>query len=447
VGLLIAIRSFLPSKWLFHALPGFSAFPTLARGLLIVDLSLALVSGLALTYLARLPRATAFRLMRRGCVIVLSVMGGGAAVLVIGGESLNQLYGGPAPAWTFDVMRSGLWVPLVLAIFSGGALITWIRCPSGNANRTAVLAVLIADLLYFGLMSAKGFWPSPPPQKAEWMTSLDRLIAEDGSSARMFHPHGNTVRVGNLPGMFGLASLGGYEGVLFTRYTEFMGDFTGDGMVRDATLFTAHRALDLLHGKYLVLFQGDAHARLPLSWSGLPPGRWRLVWEGHGVVIYENLRVLPRAWMVFSADQMTGSQALDIVRKGAWPNGSLFDPQRVALVEEPLTQSLGPPDPRADARASRSEPNEIEFVTRSAANALLVMSEVDYPGWACEVDGEAVTTVRVDYVLRGVPVVAGERRVVCRYGSSIRGGALLSIFAAALLLGGWYWTRVRRVLP
>ena len=448
VGLLIAIRGFLPSKWLFHALPGFGAFPAMARGLLIVDLSLALLSGLALTYLARLPRDTASRLLRRGCMIVLSVMVGMVAVLAMGGELLNRLYDSPAPAWTFDVARPGLWVPLVLALLSGAVLFVWVHWPSGSGSRSAVLAVLVVDLLYFGMLSAKGVWPIPPPHKAEWMTALDRLAARDASPARMFHPHGNTVLVGNLPGAFGLDSLGGYEGLLFTRYSKLMGDLMEDGRVGDAVLFAGHRGLDLLNGKYLVLFHGDPRARLPPSWFGLPPDRWRLAWDEHGVAIYENLRVLPRAWMVFIAEQVTGPQALDIVRTGAWPDGRLFDPRGVALVEEHIARALGPSDPLSSVRSIRSGPNVLEFVTRSATNALLVLSEIDYPGWACEVDGEAVTTVRVDYLLRGVPVVSGERRVVCRYAPlSIRGGALLSALSVAVLLGGWYWTRVRRVLP
>jgi hypothetical protein len=307
-----------------------------------------------------------------------------------------------------------------------------------------VLAVLVVDLLYFGMLSAKGVWPIPPPHKAEWMTALDRLAARDGSPARMFHPHGNTVSVGNLPGAFGLASLGGYEGLLFTRYSKFMGDLREDGKVGDAALFGGHRGLDLLNGKYLVLFRGDPRLWLPPAWSGLSPDRWRLAWEDRGVSIYENLRVLPGAWMVFRAEQVTGPQALDIVRTGAWPDGRPFDPRRVALVEEPMIGALGPSDSLWSVSRVRSGPNALEFVTRSAANALLVLSEVDYPGWVCEVDGEAVATVRVDYLLRGVPVVSGERRVVCRYAPlSIRGGVLLSVFSVAVLLGGWCWARVR----
>jgi len=276
------------------------------------------------------------------------------------------------------------------------------------------------------------------------MLALDRLVARYASPARMFHPHGNSVGVGNLPGAFGLASLGGYEGLLFTRYSKFMGDLKEDGKVGDVSLFVNHRGLDLLTGRYLVLFKGDPHAWLPPAWSGLPPDRWRLAWEDRGVSIYENLRVLPEAWMVFLAEQVSGPQALDIVRAGAWPDGRPFDPRRVALVEEPVMRTLGPPDPRWNVGRVQSRPNVLEFVTRSAADALLVLGEVDYPGWTCVVDEEAVRTVRVDYLLRGVPVASGTHRVVCRYAPrSIRDGALLSVFSAAVLLGGWYWTRVR----
>jgi hypothetical protein len=148
--------------------------------------------------------------------------------------------------------------------------------------------------------------------------------------------------------------------------------------------------------------------------------------------------------MVFRTEQVTGPQALDIVRTGAWPDGRPFDPRGVALVEGPMTGTLGPSDSRWNVSLVQSGPNALEFATRSAANALLVLSEVDYPGWVCDVDGETARTVRADYLLRAVPVASGERRVVCRYAPrSIFGGALLSALAVVVLLGGLYWTHTR----
>ena len=49
------------------------------------------------------------------------------------------------------------------------------------------------------------------------------------------------------------------------------------------------------------------------------------------------------------------------------------------------------------------------------ADGLLVVSQPFYPGWRARVDGEPVPIYRVDYLLQGVPVGAGARRVELTY--------------------------------
>ena len=44
-----------------------------------------------------------------------------------------------------------------------------------------------------------------------------------------------------------------------------------------------------------------------------------------------------------------------------------------------------------------------------------MVSQPFYPGWRATVDGEPVPIYRVDYLLQGVPVQAGSRRVELSY--------------------------------
>ena len=102
------------------------------------------------------------------------------------------------------------------------------------------------------------------------------------------------------------------------------------------------------------------------------------------------------------------------------------------------------------AEVVRHESNTIE-VRVAGKGGLLVLSEVDYPGWRATVDGSDVPVVRADYVLRAVCVPAGEHTVELVYdppllkiGLGITAVAMVVLAAA----GGWRaagWIRLGRL--
>jgi uncharacterized membrane protein YfhO len=63
------------------------------------------------------------------------------------------------------------------------------------------------------------------------------------------------------------------------------------------------------------------------------------------------------------------------------------------------------------------EPDRIRVRTRSAAPALLMLSEITYPAWEATVDGVGAPVLVADHALRAVPVPAGEHEVTLRYDS------------------------------
>ena len=71
---------------------------------------------------------------------------------------------------------------------------------------------------------------------------------------------------------------------------------------------------------------------------------------------------------------------------------------------------------------------------RSRRRAELVLSDVHYPGWKATVDGRDVPIDRVDYLLRGVAVPAGEHTVELRYRPAAwRAGWIVSLVALVAL--------------
>jgi MYXO-CTERM domain-containing protein len=65
----------------------------------------------------------------------------------------------------------------------------------------------------------------------------------------------------------------------------------------------------------------------------------------------------------------------------------------------------------------------------------LVLSEGYYPGWRASIDGREAPVVRVNVMMRGVALPAGEHEIEFRFRSrSIEAGAALSLAGLALLV-------------
>jgi hypothetical protein len=165
--------------------------------------------------------------------------------------------------------------------------------------------------------------------------------------------------------------------------------------------------------------------------------RWRRLARLGDVAIYENARVLPRAWLASGALVLGDEQMLEVIRTGRLPDGAEWNPRRTALVESPVDfKQESAEDSSAHVLLTRREPNRIEVKTASSAPAILVLSENHFPGWRAYSDGRAVETLRVDYGLRGVVLAAGEHTVefVYRPKSVLLGLAVSLLTLVALLL-------------
>jgi len=164
-------------------------------------------------------------------------------------------------------------------------------------------------------------------------------------------------------------------------------------------------------------------------------GRWRLAAENDYLLIYENTRALPRAWLANAERVVTEAEELSVIRTGKLPGGQLWDPLQTVLIEVPTGSTFGASMLPGRAEVTRHEPNRMEVETESVSPAILVLSENHYPGWRAYVDGKSVEVMRVDYNLRGVAVPAGSHLVRFIYQpKSVLVGLVVSLLALASLL-------------
>ena len=164
-------------------------------------------------------------------------------------------------------------------------------------------------------------------------------------------------------------------------------------------------------------------------------GRFRLVHSGD-VKVYENLDVLPRAFVVHRA--LAAQSAADALVLMQEPE---FDPARTVVVEGAEATEHAPSG-ADEVRLLSYEPERVEVEVSLSADGYLVLSDAAYPGWQAWVDGAEVEIVTADLLFRAVRVDAGRHRVVFRFqprsllwGEVVSAAALL--FLTLVVWRGW----------
>lgn len=167
-------------------------------------------------------------------------------------------------------------------------------------------------------------------------------------------------------------------------------------------------------------------------------GDYRLIHSGD-VKVYENLGVLPRAFVVHELETVP---AIDAALARLRDPG--FDPARRALRLGPTPglsrRGSGGPAAPGSVVFRTYRPEQVEIEVDLAEPGWLILTDAAYPGWAAAVDGQPVAIETVDVMFRAVEVPAGRHRVSFVYRpGSFRAGAWISgaAWLGWLLLIAW----------
>ncbi len=143
--------------------------------------------------------------------------------------------------------------------------------------------------------------------------------------------------------------------------------------------------------------------------------RWHHVEDINQTTVYENLRAMPRAWLVPEVVSAKHEEVLQAIQSSRLPDGRTYEPSQMALVEEPLAFKAPNPDSLATAKIVNLADTYLKIQTQSASEAFLVLSDVYYPGWQATIDGKPAHIFQTNYVLRGVKVPAGKHQILFHF--------------------------------
>jgi len=155
---------------------------------------------------------------------------------------------------------------------------------------------------------------------------------------------------------------------------------------------------------------------------------YRLVHSGD-VKIYENLKNLPRAFVVHKA--RISEDALEAMKEEG------FDPGREVILSQGSVGHLEEGKVQDRVSIVSYQPERVEVQAHLGAPGYLVLTDPYYPGWGAFVDGRPVKIERADYYFRAVYLEEGEHTIEFVYTPlSFKVGVAISLASLALVIIG-----------
>jgi len=203
------------------------------------------------------------------------------------------------------------------------------------------------------------------------------------------------------------------------RYGEFM------EALRQNT-----RLLNLAGVKYILTAREE-----PEEWWH---NNLRQVYSEEGLHIYENLDVMPRAFLVHQAGVPPSDEAIlaCLVDHDFDLSSSILLEDETALARlESMLQEAPPARGKDEVKIVEYEANRVVMEVTATQAGFLFLSDTYYPGWRAHVDGREETVYRADYLFRAVLVPPGQHVVEFIFEPiAFKTGLAVALITAATLI-------------
>jgi hypothetical protein len=454
VGIGMALGTSTPLVDAAYYVPLYSWFRNLSRHMFLFAFGASVLAGFGIAAVQR--REVSPRALRVAIAVLAMAMLAGA--LLIRGFPvsfpLEGPHGQPGPG-VLSFLTVGVWIQFVVLAAAIAAIVWMMRRPS-PASYFALMFALVVDLLnalpYDIKRDGIEFYALTAEQTQPSVHALAIGHALEATNGRALAIGGTQVD-DVVPATFARAwripIAGGYGAMLMDRLSR-LATMGTNGEVRPAVLADEDQALDLLAVKYVIVnapLLADEERRHWLygsqRWSEAmrfrtsrqtDRGMDEQVAGETDVMVFENRRALPRAWLVDTVTPMPEPDAIRTVKSSRFPDGTSFDARHSALVDPALVPPSLSFSPGATAvSVGRIGDGDIGVRVTSTGGGFLVLSENAYPGWHARIDGSEVPIYRADVTLQGVVVPAGTHRIDFTMESrSLRWGLITSGIGASI---------------
>ena len=248
-------------------------------------------------------------------------------------------------------------------------------------------------------VNADDFSPARKVEKPFQASAIDKEILKDKSHFRVANLTLSPLEDGTTS--YFHQSIGGYHAAKMGRYKELF-----DYQVARNNIEVLH----MLNAKYLIVPDDKGNPQLQL-----------------------NDKANGNAWFIQNLKQVTSANAemisLDSIQS---KSEAVID---VSEIETELPSSYAV-DSTATIQLVKNNLTELSYVSKSTTDQFVVFSEIFYAdGWNAYLNGKLVPHYRVNYVLRGMPVPAGDNQIEFKFEPKvIQQGSLISLVSYGLLI-------------
>jgi hypothetical protein len=405
-------KNFMPLTNLFlDYFPGYSKFRAVTMTLVIAEFCMPLLAILALRDI--IDGTITKKKFMKGLKIAFGITGGLTFLFIlfpgISGSFISPAeQGNSFPDWLTSALvrdREGM--------LRGDALRSLIFIALGAGTLLALhyekikkeyAIVLLGFLFLFDMflvdkryMNSSKFVTPSVARKAIQPSPADSKILEDKSIFRVLNLAVSPFNDASTSQFH--QSIGGYHGAKLRRYQDLIDSVIMKDYIVFYSAINTAKTLEDLRPALNKLNGNNALKMLNAKYFIIMPEMDPIV----------NNMALGNSWfvdtLIFAGN---ANQELSLVNK--------IDPARLAVADirfkEKIKNSSFPGGETDSIRLVSYKPNKLIYKTDSEADRLAVFSEIYYPeGWKAYIDGKESDHVRVNYLLRGMVIPAGEHEI------------------------------------
>jgi hypothetical protein len=327
-----------------------------------------------------------------------------------------------------QILKADAGRSLIFILLAGGVLVAFFMGKIKKEYVIAAIALLVLTDLYSAdkrYLNDKNFATKQNFNADFEPTEADNAILQDKDpDYRVLNLTKNVFNDATVS--YFHKSIGGYHGAKLRRFQEFRERYLDQPVA--ILQQNASRNGDTL----LYLMQRDNR----LIGLNLLNDKYMITGPGANNVI-KNPYALGHAWFVSHISEVPDADS-EMNAIGH------IDPRTTAVADkryDDYLKGFNPqPDPSATITLEEYRPNRLKYKTNAATEQFAVFSEVYYDnhlGWNAYVDGKKVEHIRVDYLLRGMRIPAGQHTIDFKFEpESFAKGEIITLISSLLLLFG-----------